>query len=103
MKKIPGSLLPFLLLAGTGMTVVSLTALANVEAECRQESEEYGIPPEQQEDYVTGCVMSRGGNYEPEPVVPDESVPADIESPDDAGMGSHYTDDAGADGSNLPE
>jgi hypothetical protein len=103
MKKMQGTLLPFLLLAGTGMAVVSLPVLANVEAECRQESEEYGIPPEQQEDYVTGCVMSRGGNYDPEPAVADEGVPGEAASPDDAGMGSNYTDEAGTDGSSLPE
>lgn len=77
MKIIRGTTLTVFLLAGAGMVVVSLPVLANVEAECRQEAEDYGIPPEQLEDYVTGCVLSRGGNYAQEPapgesVVPDE-------------------------------
>ena len=103
MKKIQDSLLPLLLLAGTGMTVVSLPALANVEAECRQESEEYGIPPEQQEDYVTGCVLSRGGNYPQEPAVQDDAMQGDTGVDAEAGADGNYSADPGVNGSNLPE
>lgn len=93
MKRMLGNLLPLSLLAGAGLAVVSLPVLANVEAECRQESEDYGIPPEQQEDYITGCVLSRGGNYIPDPAVPDDSMPAETEA----------YEDAGADAGNPPE
>jgi len=49
-------------------SLVSLVLLAapalagNPDAECRQEAELYGVPQEQFEEYVTGCVLSRGGN-----------------------------------------
>ena len=90
MKKIQGAPLLVSLLAGAGVAVLSLTVLANVDAECRQEAEEYAIPPEQLEDYVTGCILSRGGNYAEEPVVEDYTAPEEPEAStgDDAGTGS---------------
>lgn len=90
MKKIQGAPLLVSLLAGAGVAVLSLPVLANVDAECRQEAEEYAIPPEQLEDYVTGCILSRGGNYAEEPVVEDYTAPEEPEAStgDDAGTGS---------------
>jgi hypothetical protein len=46
--------------------VVSLPANATDEqmeilAQCRQEVADYGIPTEQEAEYVDGCVMSKGG------------------------------------------
>jgi hypothetical protein len=46
--------------------VVSLPANAADEqteilAQCRQEVADYGIPPEQEAEYVDGCVLSKGG------------------------------------------
>jgi hypothetical protein len=35
--------------------------LGDLEGECRNEAEYYGIPPEQRDEYVAGCVLSRGG------------------------------------------
>ena len=75
MKKLQATPLLACLLAGAGMTVASLPVPAGVDEECRQEAEDYGIPPEQMDDYVTGCVLSRGGNYIPEPVAPDYAAP----------------------------
>lgn len=100
MKKIQGAPLMVSLLAGAGMAVVSLPALANVEAECRQEAEDYGIPPEQMDDYVTGCVLSRGGNYTPEPVVqdPDPAV-QDYTAPPEGDL----TNDTGIVGDDVPQ
>lgn len=42
---------------------LSVTCLASVNDvnECRNEAEMYGVPPEQFDDYVHGCVLSRGG------------------------------------------
>jgi len=99
------------LFAGAGMFVVSLPVVANVAAECRQEAEEYGIPPEQMEDYVTGCVLSRGGEYVQEPAVqdpagdtaPEYGLPDESGATDAAGMGDNYQDDAVTGGENLPE
>lgn len=34
---------------------------AGVEAECRQEAEDYGIMPELRDEYISGCIDSRGG------------------------------------------
>jgi hypothetical protein len=107
MKKIQGTPLLVTLLAGAGMAVVSLPVPANVAAECRQEAEDYEIPPEQTEDYVTGCILSRGGEYTPEPAVPDAAQdhdpPADTASTDADDMGGYYTDEAGTGDGNLPE
>lgn len=93
MKTRQGTPLPVILLAGAGMVVVSLPAPASVAAECRQEAEEYGIPPEQMEDYVTGCVLSRGGEYVQEPAVQDTAQ--DYGLPDESGA----ADAVGMDGS----
>jgi len=41
----------------TGAQAVS----AGFEAECRQEAEDYEIMPELREEYITGCIDSRGG------------------------------------------
>jgi hypothetical protein len=43
-----------------------VVAAADLERECRLEAEEYGIPGEQVEDYISGCIASRGG-YAMEP------------------------------------
>jgi hypothetical protein len=100
MKILQGTSLLVSLLAGTGVAVLSLPVLANVEAECRQEAEDYGIPPEQMEDYVTGCVLSRGGNYTPDPAVqdPDPAV-QDYNAPPEGDM----TNDAGMGGEDVPQ
>ena len=34
---------------------------AGVEADCRQEAEDYGIMPELRDEYISGCIDSRGG------------------------------------------
>jgi hypothetical protein len=88
MKIMIGTPLLVSVLAAAGTAVVSLPVLASVEAECRQEAEDYGIPPEQMEDYVTGCVLSRGGEFTPDPPVPDYNAPPEGEVSNDAGMGS---------------
>lgn len=63
------------LFTGMPVTLALLAALlaycqaiqADTGAECRQEAELYGIPPEQFEEYVDGCVLSRGGYVAAEP------------------------------------
>ena len=95
MKKIQDTPLLVSLLASVCAAAVSLPLLANVDAECRQEAEEYGIPPEQLDDYVTGCVLSRGGNYVQEPVAEDYGVPVEPETSID--------NDAGTDAGDVPQ
>jgi len=61
-------LLALVLLAGT------TTLRADPAAECRQEVQDYSIPPEQAADYIDGCILSRGGMLDP--VAGEEAVPA---------------------------
>jgi hypothetical protein len=51
------------------------SATANAAADCRQEATDYAIAPELVDEYVNGCLASRG-----EPVV-DEVVEVEYESP----------------------
>jgi len=34
---------------------------AGVEEECRQEADDYGVMPELRNEYIDGCIESRGG------------------------------------------
>jgi hypothetical protein len=93
MKILQGSVLRVSLVAGTVLVVTGLPVQADVDAECRQEAEDYGIPPEQLDDYVTGCILSRGGNY------PQEPAPEDYAEPDVTGE----TGEPGMEGGDIPE
>jgi len=84
MKKLQGTVLLVSLMAG------ALPALASVSEECRQEAQDYGIPPEQMQDYVSGCVSSRGGDYAQDPAMPDYIAPPEGEVGNDAGTGGDY-------------
>ncbi len=67
----PGYLL--VVMAGA---VCSTNVSANAAADCRQEATDYGVAEEQLEDYITGCMASRGELYAEE--TPDiEHAPAD--------------------------
>ena len=101
MKKIQDTPLLVSMLAGVCAAAVSLPLLADVDAECRQEAEEYGIPPEQLDDYVTGCVLSRGGNYVPEPAAEDYTAPVEPETGTDPGVSNDY--DPGTGSSDVPQ
>jgi hypothetical protein len=58
---------------------------ASIQSQCRREAQDYGVAPEQTEEYVSGCVQAYGGIPEaaPEP----EAVPESETSPVDAGIG----------------
>ena len=62
------------LLAGSLLAGVS-PLLADPAAECRQEVQDYAIPPEQAADYIDGCILSRGGSLAP--VASEEYAPVD--------------------------
>ena len=67
--------LAYLLVALAG-TVCSTSVSANAASDCRQEASDYGIADEQLDDYITGCLASRGELYAEE--TPDmEYAPAD--------------------------
>jgi hypothetical protein len=54
--------------------------LAGVDAECRQEADDYGIMPELRDEYVDGCIESRGGMSAPADIEEDTIPPS---TPDD--------------------
>ena len=54
------------LIAAAGFLWLPASAVgADIMSECREEASLYGIPPEQFDDYIDGCVLSRGGGYAP--------------------------------------
>lgn len=44
-----------------GLAAAVQPVSASVEAECLQEAEDYGVMPELRNDYINGCIESRGG------------------------------------------
>jgi hypothetical protein len=72
---------------------------ADPAAECRQEVQDYGIPPEQAQDYIDGCILSRGGVLEADPA---GAAAVDMAMP----QGDEYREgqvfDAGQSGEMLP-
>jgi len=86
------------LLAG-GLLAFAGPLSADPAGECRKEAQDYAIPPEQAEDYIDGCILSRGGV--PDTVgsaeEPDPAGEPGFAPPDDPGQmdGSEQTDDPG--------
>jgi hypothetical protein len=48
-----------LVVLGLAATVQPVSA--DVETECRQEAKDYGVMPELRNEYISGCIESRGG------------------------------------------
>jgi hypothetical protein len=88
MSKIYSSPLLACLLAIAGLAAFSPPVLANIESECRQEAEEFGIAPEEQQNYISDCVLSRGGDNIPAPEMEVYTPPAEEEMADNAVTGS---------------
>jgi hypothetical protein len=72
------------LLAALSAAAYTASASANAAAECRQEAVDYGISEELVEEYVNGCLASRGElmvnevsdmEYVPPAEAEDEQVP----------------------------
>lgn len=63
----------YLLVALAG-TVCSTGVSANAASDCRQEATDYEVPAEQLDDYINGCLASRG-EYIAEDATEDEYVP----------------------------
>jgi hypothetical protein len=59
-------------LSATGYTA---SASANAAGDCRQEATDYGISPELVDEYVEGCLASRGE------LIEDEAVQVEYEPP----------------------
>lgn len=83
------------MLAGACLATASLPVGAGLEQDCRQEAEDYGIAPEQLDDYISGCVLSRGGSVASDQPEEDYSPPVE-----DSGEGaeSGEVDESGGDG-----
>ena len=84
-------------LAGLLTVVPALDAqeYADIQSQCRREAQDYGVEPEQIEDYVNGCILANGGM----PAVPEAPpVDADAEAPaaDEQSMGNAGDQDADA-------
>ena len=96
MKTILGKPLLACLLTSIALATASLPLMANIEMECRTEAEEYGVPPEQMEDYISGCVVSRGGSTVEAPVEdyspPEEDAAEAAESGESSDAGEATAD-----------
>lgn len=80
-----------------------VTAAADTAAECRQEVQDYGIPPEQAQDYIDGCLLSRGGAQEADPgAAPPGDEGADPALFQGAGYTGEQVIDAGQPDAMLP-
>lgn len=96
MKDAVCSACPVYLFIAAVLAAITPPATADPVAECRQEAELYGVSPEQFEDYLHGCVMSRGGyapdagsQAEPAPPVDGElltGVPDNVTTQDNSGV-----------------
>ena len=84
---------PVLIVLGIAATVQPVSA--NVEAECRQEAADYEVMPELLDEYINGCIDSRGGTSIPSSVEEDNVPPPESESDD--------TSNSGADSTNVAE
>jgi hypothetical protein len=66
------------------ITNVNADSNSEIRVQCQREAEEYGIEPEQRDDYINGCILSMGGapvadqNVETQ----DEETPEAAESPE---------------------
>ena len=82
---------PVLIVLGIAATVQPVSA--SVEAECRQEAEDYEVMPELRDEYINGCIDSRGG----------ESIPSSVEGDSVPPSESDDTSNSGVDSKNVAE
>jgi hypothetical protein len=61
----------------TGLIATVQTVSASVAGECQQEAKDYGIESELLDDYIKGCIESRGGED-----VSNEAPQSDIQPSD---------------------
>jgi hypothetical protein len=75
-------------------TALDAQDYANIQSQCRREAQDYGVAPEQIEEYVNSCVMAYGGMPAAAPEPETEAPPADAGA-DAPAAGEQDTDDAG--------
>ena len=73
-------------------TALDAQESANIQSQCRREAQDYGIAPEQMEDYVSGCIMAYGGMPEAEP---EAEAPPDDNDVDTSAVDEQDAEDAG--------
>jgi hypothetical protein len=71
----------FVTLAGT---VYTAPVSANAASDCRQEAMDYEIPAEQRDDYINGCLASRGELIADESAGMDDLAPVEPEAMQDS-------------------
>jgi hypothetical protein len=57
-------------------TALEAQEYANIQSQCRREAQDYGVAPEQIEEYVNGCVLAYGGMPAAAPEVESPAVEA---------------------------
>ena len=75
-------------------TALDAQESANIQSQCRREAQDYGIAPEQMEDYVSGCIMAYGGMPEAEP----EPEPEEVAPPVDNDVDTPAVDEQDTEG-----
>ena len=79
-------------------TALDAQEYTNIQSQCRREAQDYGVAPEQIEEYVSGCVTAYGGMPEavPEPEAPPVDAGADAPAADEQGTEDAGEQDTGA-------
>jgi hypothetical protein len=79
-------------------TALDAQEYTNIQSQCRREAQDYGVAPEQIEEYVSACVLANGGMPEaaPEPAAPPADAGADAPAADEQGTEYAVEQDTGA-------
>jgi hypothetical protein len=72
-------------------TALDAQDYANIQSECRHEAQDYGIAPEQIEEYVNGCVQASGGMPPETPEAEAPPVDTGAEAPAGGDPGTGYS------------
>lgn len=77
MNKIRSTTFVLSVLMVLGLAATAQPVSAGVEAECRQEAEDYEVMPELRNEYINGCIESRGGTSTSSSVEPVDLQPSE--------------------------
>jgi len=72
------------------VTALESQEYANIQSQCQREAQDYGVAPEQTQEYVSGCVQAYGGIPEaaPEPEAPPVDGGAEAPATDEQNTGA---------------
>lgn len=88
MHRTNGTAIMVTMVMAMGFAAAVQPVSADVEAECRQEAEDYGIVTELQSDYINGCILSRGGASNSSSAEQDYVPPSESDDMTNPGAGS---------------